>query len=452
VSSEEVPRPDSALRVVLEGLPDAVVASDEDGLIVFVNEHAGELFGYSPAELVGQPVAVLWPERVRSDYLRNIRGLFKAGGALRFTREAHGRRRDGGEFMGEMSWGLVETDEGPLMLAVGRDISQRLLTEARLGRRSAENAVVAALGERALSGTDPAALGSQVVRDVGETLKADLTQLFELAAEGRKLRPLAVWGEPDERFGAIQVGLGSHAQAALDSPDALSLSDASGSALRGEGFRSGVAVAVRTPEETFGVLCAYSRNGDALDQEEGAFLKAVANVLASAISRRRMYERVQHQALHDPLTGLANRTLCHDRLAQALARSRRSGKPVAVFFVDLDHFKAVNDRYGHAAGDAVLIEMARRLANAVRPSDTVGRWGGDEFVVICDELDERQAEGLRSRLGAVARTPVETGGAVHRLSASIGFAHGDASTEDPDGLIRAADAAAYQVKQRGGGH
>ena len=199
------------------------------------------------------------------------------------------------------------------------------------------------------------------------------------------------------------------------------------------------------------MLCVYSRKGGALEQEEGAFLKAVANVLASAISLRRMYERVRHQALHDPLTGLANRTLCHDRLAQALARSRRSGKPVAVFFVDLDHFKAVNDRYGHAAGDAVLVEIARRLTSAVRPSDTVGRWGGDEFVVICDQLDERQAEGLRSRLGAVARTPVETEGAVHRLSASIGFAQGHASTDDPHALIMAADAAAYQIKQRGGG-
>ena len=106
----------------------------------------------------------------------------------------------------------------------------------------------------------------------------------------------------DELRGAIQVGPGSHAQAALGSWDAVSLSDGPGSALRRDEFRSGLAVAVRTPEESFGVLCAYARMDDALDQEDGAFLKAVANVLASAISRRRMYERVQHQALHDPLS------------------------------------------------------------------------------------------------------------------------------------------------------
>jgi diguanylate cyclase (GGDEF)-like protein/PAS domain S-box-containing protein len=449
VSSEEVPRRDSALRAVLEGLPDAVVATREDGLIDFVNSRAGELFAYSPAELVGQPVTVLWPERVRSGYVSNMRALFKAGGSLRYTREAHGLRKDGREFVGEMSWGLVETAEGPLMLAVGRDVSQRLLTEARLRRRSAENGVVASLGERALAGTDPVALGPHVVREVGKTMEADFTQLFEVAADGRELWPLAAWGQADGLPHEIQVG--SHAQAALDSRDPVSLSEGSGSALRRGGFRSGFAVAVRTSEESFGVLCAYSRRDDASDQEDGAFLKAVANVLASAISRRRMYERVQHQALHDPLTGLANRTLCHDRLAQALARSRRSGKPVAVFFVDLDRFKAVNDRYGHAAGDAVLIEVAHRLADVVRPSDTVGRFGGDEFLVICDDLDEQQAAGLRDRLAAIARTPVETGGAVHRLSASIGFTHGDASTRDPDALIRAADEAAYRVKQSGAG-
>ena len=451
MSSEEVPRRDSALRAVLEGLPDAVVATREDGLIDFVNARAGELFGYSPAELVGQPVAVLWPERMRSGYMRNMRDLFKAGGSLRFTREAHGRRKDGREFVGEMSWGIVETAGGALMLAVGRDISQRLLTEARLRRRSAQNAVVASLGERALAGTDPVALGPQLVRELGQTMEADFTQLFGLAADGRELRSLAVWGKADELPRAIQVGPGSHAQAALGSWDAVSLSDGPGSALRRDEFRSGLAVAVRTPEESFGVLCAYARMDDALDQEDGAFLKAVANVLASAISRRRMYERVQHQALHDPLTGLANRTLCHDRLAQALARSRRSGKPVAVFFVDLDRFKAVNDSYGHAAGDAVLSEVAHRLADVVRPSDTVGRLGGDEFLVICEALDEQQAAGLRARLDAIARMPVKTGAAVHQLSASIGFAHGDASTRDPDALIRAADEAAYRVKQGGEG-
>jgi diguanylate cyclase (GGDEF)-like protein len=119
--------------------------------------------------------------------------------------------------------------------------------------------------------------------------------------------------------------------------------------------------------------------------------------------------------------------------------------------VDLDCFKAVNDRYGHAAGDAVLSEVAHRLAGVVRPSDTVGRLGGDEFLVICEALDERQAAGLRARLAAIARMPVKTGAAVHQLSASIGFAHGDASTRDPDALIRAADEAAYRVKQRGEG-
>ena len=444
------PGRDSALRAVLEGLPDAVVATRADGRIDFVNARAGELFGYAPEELVGQPVAVLWPARVRSGYRRNVRRLFEAGGSLRFTREAHGLRKDGREFVGEMSWGLVETGDGPLMLAVGRDVSQRLAMEARLRRSSRDHAVVASLGERALAGTDPAELGSQLVSEVGQTTGVDFAQLFELAADRSELRPLAVWGDAEEPPGAIRIGSGSHADAALDSPHPVSVSGRSDPTLRRYGFRGGLAVAVRTSEESFGVLCAYSRRCDALHHEDGAFLKAVASVLASAISRRRVDERLEYQALHDPLTGLANRTLCQDRLAHALARCRRSGKSVAVLFVDLDRFKDVNDRYGHAAGDAVLIGVARRLVDAVRASDTVGRLGGDEFLVICDGLGEQEALALRGRLAAIAHTPLQAAGAAHRLSASVGFALGDENTRDPDALIHAADEAAYRAKQHGG--
>ena len=130
---------------IVHGLPDATVGSGPDGRIVFANALAGELFGYDPAELVGRHVQALWPERVRERYLRNMRLYFATEHPLRFTTEAWGLRADGTEFVGEMSWGIVDTPAGPLLLAIGRDVSERRAAERRLR-------AVSALGERALAG------------------------------------------------------------------------------------------------------------------------------------------------------------------------------------------------------------------------------------------------------------------------------------------------------------
>src|SRR5207253_2256417 len=117
---------------------------------------AEELFGYPRQELVGQPVQTLWPERVRARYTRNMQLYFEESHPLRFSIEAWGLRRDGSEFVGEMSWGIVETTAGPLLLAIGRDVSERRAAETRLR-------ALAAMGERALAGADPANLAAEAV-------------------------------------------------------------------------------------------------------------------------------------------------------------------------------------------------------------------------------------------------------------------------------------------------
>jgi PAS domain S-box-containing protein len=160
---------EAELRAVLEGLPDATVAANVHGRIVFVNGRAEELFGYSSGELLGRPVDMIWPERVRERYMRNMRLYFETEHPLRFTSEARGLRCDGSEFVGEMSWGTVETSDGRLLLAIGRDISARREALARLQRQSDQQAVVAHLGERALSGDDLRALSSEAVERLCET-------------------------------------------------------------------------------------------------------------------------------------------------------------------------------------------------------------------------------------------------------------------------------------------
>jgi diguanylate cyclase (GGDEF)-like protein len=175
---------------------------------------------------------------------------------------------------------------------------------------------------------------------------------------------------------------------------------------------------------------------------------AVGNILATAIGRLRDEEQMRHDALHDPLTGLANRTLLHDRLNHAVAQSERGMGDTCVLFVDLDDFKHVNDDHGHQVGDELLATLGGRLLGAVRPADTVARMGGDEFVVVCENIDLPAALTLSDRLEVAIAEPIRAGGAEHRLSASIGIALGRGGAGDA--LLRNADAAVYRAKAAGG--
>ncbi len=162
-------------------------------------------------------------------------------------------------------------------------------------------------------------------------------------------------------------------------------------------------------------------------------------------------ERTRHISIHDPLTGLANRNLFVELLTHAIARSRRSLTTTAVMFVDLDNFKTVNDTYGHHVGDDALRAVAQRLSVVVRPGDTIARFGGDEFVVLCEDLtDTAAAAPIAQRLSAALAEPFELGDTAVRISGSIGIAFVRDSTVVAEQVLQDADAAMYQAKRRGG--
>lgn len=161
-----------------------------------------------------------------------------------------------------------------------------------------------------------------------------------------------------------------------------------------------------------------------------------------------MSRKQEHQALHDPLTGLPNRLLLTDRIEQALVRSGRTEGSVLVMFLDLDLFKVVNDSLGHHAGDALLIDVARRLQSAVRPGDTLARFGGDEFVIVCDGIAADEVTTVPERISASLMQPFASLEREVTVSASIGVALAT-DTSDAQTLIRDADVAMYRAKERG---
>ncbi len=186
-----------------------------------------------------------------------------------------------------------------------------------------------------------------------------------------------------------------------------------------------------------------------LDQGHHEFLEAVAAVLAAAHRHACTRRRLELQALHDPLTGLPNRTLLLDRLGNALRQRERTAERVAVLFADLNGFKRINDSLGHSAGDEILTVVAQRLQNAVRPGDTVARLGGDEFVILSEVVrDEIDALAMAERLLAALTAPLHVGGHEIFVTASIGVTIGRAG-DQPLALLHDADRAMYRSKSAG---
>jgi len=178
---------------------------------------------------------------------------------------------------------------------------------------------------------------------------------------------------------------------------------------------------------------------------------AIARSIRYAIERKQAELELARQATSDPLTGLPNRTLFMDRLRQALARGQRHQQLLAVMFLDLDGFKTINDSLGHEAGDGVLIDIAQRFAGTLRPADTIARFGGDEFLILCEELTSlRDVDGILERLAAVLADGCEVAGRRLPLNASLGIALSADGRDDAGELVRNADTAMYEAKDVGG--
>jgi diguanylate cyclase (GGDEF)-like protein len=215
---------------------------------------------------------------------------------------------------------------------------------------------------------------------------------------------------------------------------------------------------LRCGHDQLGALDLYRSTPGPLDAADMDSAQTLADVAAAYLINaqaradlRESSDRSRETALHDALTGLPNRILFLERLDDAVLRGRRSGRMAAVLFADLDRFKLVNDLYGHDVGDELLVAVSERLSAVVRPGDTLARMSGDEFVVLCEDLDEsEQIDAIAARIGAAVAKPFVLSCAEVVMSASVGIAFAGPGAQLSEQLLQDADTAMYQAKRKGG--
>ncbi|HLX06466.1 MAG TPA: EAL domain-containing protein [Thermoanaerobaculia bacterium] len=404
--------PAFAAEQILATAADPVIVCDREGRIRFTNQAAANVFGYSGGELSGAPLACLEePPAGLTERLRAAAALVVRDEEMVFCDRAGGRV----EVRVSLSPLLDERRTPVGVVLIARDVRARKRVEAAL-RESEERYRL--LFERNQAGVFRTSVAG-VILDCNDAF----ARILGFAARGECIGKSMLHHYKDlwERTELLQK-------------------------MRTLGGLADEEVALQRIDGSPAWVLA---NATLLTSGEGA-VEVLEGTVIDITQRKNAERTIVYQAYHDALTGLPNRMLFYDRLAEALTLARREERGLAVLFLDLDQFKLVNDTLGHAAGDRLLVEIARRLQQWVGESDAVARVGGDEFTLLLHlvEAGDDAVRAARKILAAVAR-PVEVDGQRLFLTASIGISIYPADGEEPEALLTNADIAMYRAKELG---
>ena len=416
---------------LLDLLLDAVCMVDSEGRFVYVNAAITEILGYTPQELVGRQIADFMHPDDRERTLRSAARVMQGEVQRHFeNRYVH---RDGHAV--DLMWSARWSDDAGMRIGVARDVSA-------LKRAQRVQSALYAISEAAHAAADLPALCRQLQLILAGLLPAGRLCLALRLADGSYEFPYH--GGPD---GPAETQTPPCTAQQLEQVIAA----ATPTRMQHDGL-AWLVVPLRAGAEALGVLAVAGDSALAsYSDADSALLGFVSAQVGTLIERKQTETRLLHMARHDPLTDLPNRALFEDRLQAALAAAARSCSGVALLYLDLDRFKQINDRYGHASGDRLLCEVAERLQSAVRGSDTVARMGGDEFVLLLNGIGSAAgAEAVAEKLRLLLEQPLLSLGRPESVSPSIGIALYPEHARSAAALIARADAAMYAAKLAGG--
>lgn len=437
-----------ALSNYIDLLLDAICVVDKFGRFEFVSAGAERIFGYTPAEMLGRPmIELVHPD----DRERTLKAAAEINaGVVKIDFENRYIRKDGQ--IVHLLWSARWSASDKRRVAVARDISRSKKIEAR-------QAALYAISEAAFACDSLTALYQCIERIIAELmpmcrfaivlpepggdglLYAHNAQLSAAVDTINHCDVLTLCAEVICRSETIL--LTSDNQAEL-SPKLQQLVDGQAINWLGVPLKSQTAVIGALMVQNTVTASAYSSS-------EVELLEFVSVQVAIAIERKRMLQRLQRNALYDQLTELPNRELFSDRLQLAQARADREQGQFALLYLDLDKFKQVNDQHGHHVGDELLQHTAQRIVASLRHSDTVARFGGDEFVILLEQVDNAaSALLLAEKVRLALDKPFALAGQLLQIAPSIGVALYPQHGTDVKALLLLADSAMYRAKKRGG--
>jgi diguanylate cyclase (GGDEF)-like protein len=338
-------------------------------------------------------------------------------------------------------------------------LADRRLAQASITRHAMQQELIAEFGQMALKNPPIGELTSHAIAVATRGLPAAFCRLLETGSDDKSLvltnasgwdpewSARRVYDAAEETEDRFIIGV----REAVIIEDFLTETRFQPSAmLRAHDVRSGAEMLICGSHDAYGVLGIYSREVGRFTGENVNFLRGITNILASSMDRKIADERLVYMAQFDALSGLANRSMFLDSLWHMIAQGERDKSEIGVLFLDLDGFKLVNDTLGHSAGDELLVQVAHRLSGCLRPADSVGRLGGDEFTVALANLTHGADAGLIAQeiLVALAR-PFQLAGQQIYISASAGIGIYPVDGKDPDTLLKNADTAMYCAKESG---
>lgn len=423
---------------------DAVCVVDTGGRFVFVSAACERIFGYTPDEMVGKVMMDMVLPEDRAGTLAVA--LEVASGKAKSYFENRYVRKDGEvvHIMWSACWSAVDK----LRIGVARDITERKQAETL-------QAALYSISEAAHGAEDLMALFQRVHQVIGELLPV-LSFSFALCNEVTGELSFAYHADDVEQSADIQpIAATLSAEVVRTSqplrltPETVHTFAESLQAMVSTDHVCWLGVPLLAHRGTVGALVVMGGAGSARDTEKYLeLLQFISTQVAAAIERKQLEARLQHMAQYDQLTELPNRGLFRDRLDTALSLARRQRSQFALLFLDLDKFKQVNDTLGHAAGDLLLQEVARRLKQSVRACDTVARIGGDEFVVLLGQIHHHEdARIVAEKIHLLLNQPITLEGVDVSAQMSIGIAFYPEDGLDEKQLLKHADDAMYRAKK-----
>jgi len=416
---------------------------------VAVNEAAVDHYGYSAEEFLSMDITQIRPAETVVQLKQQIAAISHIDGVAYAGLWKH-CKKDGTLIEAEVTSHVLAFGGRPARLVVAIDVTAReRIKSLELTRREAVEMIAKSrpldqiMGKlvEMVEGQSPGLIVSMLLlRDSRLYYQAsNLPATMIKATEGS----LTCIGE--------DAGLALGSESALVDQATDPFLATLGQSGLAEGFRTCWAEPIRDPAgRVLGAVAICRKDAAAPTLEERELAGAAAQVAAIAIGQTQAHDRLLFQAQHDPLTGLPNRTLLEDRLAQCAARSRRNGTSLAVLQIDLDRFKLINDFLGHAMGDSLLKTVADRLRGAVRQTDTLARLGGDEFTLLLADLkNPADARKVADELLAILQKPLTVEGSEFFVTASIGIAVYPDDSTDLVTLLKMADSAMYHAKKTG---